>query len=433
MSKIFKQNSFESNVNGYAKSFPTVFKYSKNDILKDYNDKEYIDFFCGAGVLNYGHNNEYFKQEIIKFLNSDSPVHCLDMDTVVKLKFLEEFDKVILKPRNMNYKIQFPSPSGTNAVEAAIKLARKVTKRSKVVSFTNSYHGMTATSLALSASQEIKHLDIPSQDVIFFPYDGFMGEGINTMEYLSKMLKTKGSGNHLPAAIILETIQAEGGIKVASVEWLIELADFTKKNEIILIVDDIQVGCGRSGNFFSFERAGISPDIILLSKSISGFGLPLALVLLKPELDIWKSGEHNGTFRANNLSLCTATKALEYWKDDLFIKEMKVKSSLIETKLDECFNSCSQILDVRGCGMIWGVEFTTLELAEMVSTILFENGLIIETCGNEGQVVKLLPPLTITIENLMIGLNKLLDVVSDINKDYVNKEKFNLSPDMYSM
>ncbi len=417
-SNIYVQGNNESNVNGYAKSFPAIFKYSKNDILKDYNDKVYIDFFSGAGVLNYGHNNVHMKHEIIKFLDSDSPVHCLDMDTVMKLKFLEEFDKVILKPRDMNYKIQFTGPTGTNAVEAAIKLARKVTNRSKIVSFTNSFHGMTATSLALSASQEIKHNDIPSQDVIFFPYDGYMGAEIDTMDYISMMLKTKGSGNQLPAAIILETIQAEGGIKVASIEWLVKLTNFAKENGILLIVDDIQVGCGRSGDFFSFERAGISPDIILLSKSISGFGLPLALLLLKPELDVWKSGEHNGTFRANNLSLCTATKALDYWRDNVLIKDIKIKSDLIQNKLKECLDSCSHIVDVRGYGMIWGIEFTSCELAEMVSTILFEKGIIIETCGNTGQVVKILTPLTITMENLAIGLNKILDVVSKIDDSY---------------
>lgn len=407
-------NNNESNVNGYAKSFPTVFKYSDNDILRDHKNKEYIDFFSGAGVLNYGHNNKQMKDELIKFLNSGFPIHCLDMDTVIKLEFLEKFNKIILEPRNLNYKIQFPSPTGTNAVEAAIKLARKKTKRTKIISFTNSFHGMTATSLALSAGQENRHKDIPNQDVMFFPYDGYMGSNIDTVEYLSKMINTKGSGNQLPAAIILETIQAEGGVNVASVKWLISLADFAKQNDILLIVDDIQVGCGRSGTFFSFERAGIVPDIVLLSKSISGLGLPLALVLLKPELDIWKPGEHNGTFRANNLSLCTATKTLDYWIDNSFMDEVKTKSSLIETKLKEFSDNCSSVIDVRGYGMIWGVELIDNKLAEIVSKTLFENGIIIETCGNEGQVIKLLPPLTITIENLNIGLDKLLNTILKI-------------------
>lgn len=416
MENILKKASIESNVNGYAKSFPTIFNYSKGDILRDYNGKEYIDFFSGAGVLNYGHNNDLLKQEIIQFLQTDAPVHCLDMDTEIKLKFLSEFDKAILKPRNLNYKIQFPSPSGTNAVEAAIKLARKVTKRSKIVAFTNSYHGMTATSLALSGSQEIKHFDIPPQDVMFFPFDGFFGPEAETLDYMFKMLLTKGSGNQLPAAIILETIQAEGGVKIASNEWLVKLEKFTKENGILLIIDDIQVGCGRSGKFFSFERAGISPDIILLSKSISGFGLPLSLLLLKPELDIWKSGEHNGTFRANNLSLCTATKTLDYWKNDTLVNEMISKTDLIRKVLLECKNEFNHVVDVRGIGMIWGIEFKDCETAEEISTVLFEDGLIIETCGNHGQVVKLLPPLTISLENLNVGLEKVKNVIRNFKE-----------------
>lgn len=426
MKNNFNQLDIESNVSGYSKSFPTVFKHSKNDILTDYKNKEYIDFFSGAGALNYGHNNEIIQEELINFLESDYPVHCLDMDSVKKLNFLERFDEVILKPRGFNYKVQFPSPSGTNAVEAAIKLARKVTKRSKILSFSNSFHGMTATSLALSGSQEKKHKNIPPQDVMFFPFDGFLGPNVDTMDYLSKIVKTKGSGFELPAAIILETIQAEGGIKIASKEWLVKLEKFAADNGILLIVDDIQVGCGRTGNFFSFERTGITPDIVLLSKSISGFGLPLSLVLLKPELDIWSPGEHNGTFRANNLALCAATKALDYWVNDSFTKEIVEKSNTIRKTLKDYLYNSSSIVSIRGLGMIWGVEFVDGEVARNISKMLFEDGMIIETCGENGQVIKLLPPLTITNENLRFGLEKFKAVIDKLenNLELVTEDKY---------
>ena len=276
---------------------------------------------------------------------------------------------------------------------------------------------MTASSLALSGSQETKHNDIPSQDILFFPFDGFLGENIDTVEYMSKMIVTEGSGNELPAAIILETIQAEGGIKVANVAWLQNLQKFANENGILLIVDDIQVGCGRTGTFFSFERAGIQPDIVLLSKSISGFGLPLSLVLMKPELDIWKPGEHNGTFRANNLSLCGATSALDYWADTTFSNTIRGKAAIIETKLQEILQKGEAVVAIRGLGMIWGIEFETGEQATQVSKVLFEQGMIIETCGNRGQVVKLLSPLTIIEENLEKGLEKLAAVI------YKRKEK----------
>ncbi len=413
MISTYKKNDNESNVSGYSRSFPTVFKYSNNDILVDTNDKEYLDFFSGAGALNYGHNNTLIKDEILKFLEGNAPVHCLDMDSVMKIKFLKKFERVILKPRGLDYKVQFPSPSGTNAVEAAVKLARKITRRSKVVSFTNSFHGMTASSLALSGSQEHKQKNIPSQDVIFFPFDGFMGSDVDTMDYISKMLTSTGSGVEMPAAIILETIQAEGGIKVASKSWLQKLEKFTKENDIILIVDDIQAGCGRTGNFFSFERAGIQPDIVLLSKSISGYGIPLSLLLMKPELDIWSPGEHNGTFRANNLALCAATKALDYWVNNSFVKEIQVKSNIIAEKLTQ-LSLHKAIVDIRGIGMMWGIEFENGIIASKISKSLFENGMIIETCGNVGQVVKLLAPLTITVENLEKGLHMIEKTVYQV-------------------
>lgn len=419
MNTVKTNQTNESNVSGYSKSFPTTFKYAKNDILINDNGVEYLDFFSGAGALNYGHNNDNIKNGILEFLASDAPVHCLDMDSVMKLKFLKKFHDVILEPRGFNYKVQFPSPSGTNAVEAAIKLARKVTKRKKIVSFTNSFHGMTASSLALSGSQETKHNDIPSQDILFFPFDGFLGENIDTVEYMSKMIVTEGSGNELPAAIILETIQAEGGIKVANVAWLQNLQKFANENGILLIVDDIQVGCGRTGTFFSFERAGIQPDIVLLSKSISGFGLPLSLVLMKPELDIWKPGEHNGTFRANNLSLCGATSALDYWADTTFSNTIRGKAAIIETKLQEILQKGEAVVAIRGLGMIWGIEFETGEQATQVSKVLFEQGMIIETCGNRGQVVKLLSPLTIIEENLEKGLEKLAAVIYKLKEKEV--------------
>jgi diaminobutyrate-2-oxoglutarate transaminase len=401
----------ESGVNGYAAVFPAEFKTASGEIITDSEGREYLDFFSGASVMNYGHNNPKLKRAAISFLENDRLVHCLDMDTVMKRSFLDKFLSTILRPRGLDYHVQFSGPTGTNAVEAAIKLARGFTRRKKVVAFTNSFHGMTATSLALSASQEDKQSTIPSQDVIFFPYDQYLDEYVDSFEYLKGMILTKGSGVGLPAAIILETVQAEGGINIARNKWLQDMRLFTEKYNIVLIVDDIQVGCGRAGDFFSFERAGIVPDIVLLSKSISGFGLPLALVLIKPELDIWRPGEHNGTFRANNLSICTATEALDFWEGEAFKKAIASKSYAIRQSLDNLLQSSEHVTAVRGIGMIWGIEFRDRESARKVSKQLFHNGMIIETCGNKGQVIKLLPPLTISEENLNRGLDMITDNV----------------------
>jgi diaminobutyrate-2-oxoglutarate transaminase len=412
----------ESNVNTYARVFPTTFQSAEGDILIDSTGKKYLDFFCGAGALNYGHNHPGMKQAITSFLESNAIVHCLDMNSVVKKNFLDKFNAVILKPRGLNYKVQFAGPTGTNAVEAAVKLARIATGRKKVVSFTQSFHGMTATSLALSGCLEDKHHVNPSQDIVVFPYDQFLGKDVDTAAYLEKMIATAGTGVGLPAAIIMETVQAEGGVNVASNKWLQDIRKFTRKHGILMIVDDIQVGCGRTGNFFSFERAGIVPDVVLLSKSISGFGLPLSLVLIKPEWDVWKPGEHNGTFRSNNLSLCTATEALEFWKTGDLERSMSAKTRLIGNTLHELKKNSHLIVDIRGIGLIWGIEFVNGEIADAIAGNLFNQGMLIETCGNDGQVIKLLPPLTISMKNLEIGLSKLADNITASAQQVASEE-----------
>jgi diaminobutyrate-2-oxoglutarate transaminase len=414
----------ESNVNAYARVFPAVFDTAEGDIVIDKEGKRYIDFFSGAGTLNYGHNHRQFKQAVYSFLERNAVVHCLDMDSVMKDIFLEKFETIILKPRGLDHKVQFSGPTGTNAVEAAIKLARIVTKRRKIISFTHSFHGMSATSLALSGSREEQHKINPAQDVLFFPYDGFLGERTDTIGYLKKMILTEGSGCELPAAIILETVQAEGGVNVASSGWLQELRDFTQQNGILLIVDDIQVGCGRTGAFFSFERAGIVPDIILLSKSISGFGLPLSLVLIKPQFDLWKQGGHTGTFRSNNLSLCTAAEALDFWKDDLLRNKTAIHEKCIRERLDLMVARSGHVKEIRGIGMIWGIEFFSSVLASGISRTLFDQGMIIETCGNKDQVLKLLPPLTISEMHLQEGLQMLESAIENIGAaDHIPLEK----------
>ncbi len=409
----------ESNVNSYAKMFPAVFESADGDFMTDIKGKKYLDFFCGAGALNYGHNDASFKNAILRFLDRNHVVHCLDMDTLMKDTFLEKFNEYILRPRNLNYHVQFSGPTGTNAVEASIKLARKVTGRRKVVAFTNSFHGMTATSLALSGCLEDYQKNLPSQDVLFFPYEGYLGENVDTFEYLEKMISTSGSGVDVPAAIILETIQAEGGVNIASQGWLKRLRKFTREHEIVLIVDDIQVGCGRTGTFFSFERCGIKPDIVLLSKSISGFGLPLSLVLIDPSIDVWKPGEHNGTFRGNNLSLCTATEALNYWKDDSFSERIGVRAELVEHSLQQLKNLTPHVADVRGVGMIWGIEMMDGTSAKQVVTSLFRKGMLAETCGNHDQVIKIMPPLTVSDENLRHGLDMIHQEVVALEKSVV--------------
>lgn len=325
----------ESNVRSYCRSFPTTFARAEGAELFNREGKRFIDFFAGAGALNYGHNEPHLRDELVKYIMSGGVTHSLDMATEAKVAFLESIESRLLKPRGLEYKVLFPGPTGTNAVETAVKLARKATGRTEVLAFTNAFHGMTLGALALSGNAEKRAgAGVPLPFTSRAPFASYGTDDIDTLRHLRTLLEDGSSGVDLPAAIIVETVQAEGGVNVASDKWLRGLAKLTKELDILLIVDDIQVGCGRTGGFFSFERAGIKPDIVCLSKSLSGFGLPLSLVLLREELDVFEPGEHNGTFRGHNLAFVTARAALErYWQDDELTKSVREKAAIARARM----------------------------------------------------------------------------------------------------
>jgi len=396
----------ESQVRGYCRSFPTVFAQARGARLTDVEGRSYVDFFSGAGALNYGHNDPWMKQELIRYLTDDGIVHGLDMATVAKARFLEALEDVVFVPRGLDYRVQFPGPTGTNAVEAALKLARKVTGRDTIISFTNAFHGMTLGSLAITGNAfKRRGAGVPLTLGDTMPFDGYLGDDVDTLDYLDALMSDEGSGVDLPAAVILETTQAEGGINVASDPWLRRLERICREHEILLVVDDIQVGCGRTGPFFSFEAAGIKPDMVTLSKSLSGYGLPLAVVLIRPELDQWEPGEHNGTFRGHNPAFVTGAAALDYWLDDTFQSETLRKAETVSRHLAKVASKHEEIGEVRGRGLIQGLAFSADGVANRASGAAFERGLIVETAGAGDEVLKLLPPLTTSDEDLEAGLD----------------------------
>jgi len=402
-------NRLESEVRGYCRSYPTVFTTARGAEIFNEDGDRYLDFLAGAGSLNYGHNNPIIKKAVMKFLEDDCLLHGLDMHTAVKREFLETFEKQLLFPLEMDYKVQFTGPTGTNAVEAALKLARNITGRTNIISFTNGFHGVSLGSCAATGNSHFRDsAGVPLNYTTFMPYAGYFGSEADTLAYLRKFLEDSSSGVDLPAAIIVETIQGEGGVNVASYTWLQELRTICDQYEILMIVDDIQVGCGRTGCFFSFEEAGLTPDIVTLSKSLSGYGLPFSLVLMKSELDQWEPGQHNGTFRGNNLAFVAATEALRtYWQDNELTKQVKAKGYTMRKRLEEIAAQYGEVdLDVRGRGMIQGVSCKQCtELCDAVSAEAYKRGLIVETSGAEDHVLKLLPPLTIEDELLEEGLD----------------------------
>ncbi|MCB1019373.1 MAG: diaminobutyrate--2-oxoglutarate transaminase [Bryobacterales bacterium] len=405
-------NQLESNVRSYCRSFPVVFDEARWSTLVDEQGREYIDFLAGAGTLNYGHNNPILKQALLDYLEADGIVHGLDMATKAKTAFLTALRDVILQPRGMDYKVQFTGPTGANAVEAALKIARNATGRANVISFTNGFHGVTLGAVSATANSHYRDATgMPPSGVSFLPFDGYLGPDQDTTEYLERVLADSSSGVDHPAAVIVETVQGEGGLNVASLDWLRKLQAICRKHEILLIVDDIQAGCGRTGTFFSFEKAGIEPDIITMSKSLSGYGLPFSIVLLKPELDHWKPGEHNGTFRGHNLAFVTAAAAIrEYWRNDDFANEIQAKGRIVREAL-EAMAKGREGLSARGRGMMQGLDCSSGELAGRITKQAFEKGLVIETSGSEGQVVKCLAPLTTSEGQLREGLRILAECV----------------------
>jgi diaminobutyrate-2-oxoglutarate transaminase len=403
----------ESNVRSYCRSFPAIFVKAEGHILVDQMGRQYIDLLSGAGTLNYGHNNPTIIRPICDYLESHGIVHSLDLYTAAKAEFISAFQEHILCRRGLRYKMQFPGPTGTNAVEAALKLARKCTGRSSIVAFTNAFHGMSLGSLAATANPAKRAgAGVPMGHVTFMPYDGHLGSsGFDTIDYLESMLLRAGSGLDVPAAILVETIQGEGGLQVASPSWLCRLQSLCRELGALLIVDDIQAGCGRSGAFFSFEGTGIEPDIVCLSKSLSGSGLPMSLVLLRPEIDVWGPGEHNGTFRGNNLGFVGATAAIEaYWSNGAFEQVIHRRAAMMRDELESIARALpAGAVRVKGRGMMIGLEFTPPGLASSISEDLFRDGIIAETCGAHDQVLKLLPPLTIPDEELRHVMSLIYD------------------------
>ncbi len=400
----------ESQVRSYCRSYPTIFAGASGSVVKDTFGRPFIDFLSGCASLNYGHNDPDMKRALIEHIEVDGIAHGLDLFTTAKTAFLEAFVTHILQPRRLDHRVQFTGPTGANAVEAALKLARKITGRTNVVAFTNGYHGVTLGALATTGNRGNRiGPSLGLGGVSRFPFDGYLGDSVDTADLLERMLDDPSGGIDPPAAIIVEAVQGEGGLNVARTGWLRRVAETARRHGALLILDEVQAGCGRAGDFFAFEESGIVPDLITLAKSLSGFGLPMSVLLLRPDHDVWSPGEHNGTFRGNNHAFITARVAVEkFWSDGSFAEEVADKAVLLRERLATI---CDQVpgARVKGRGMIQGIDFGSGAVATEVTRRCQEAGLIIETSGPNGEVVKVLAALTIPPELFSRGLDILED------------------------
>ncbi len=413
LSKTSVFHKLESEVRGYCRRFDAVFTTANGSIIRDIDGREYIDFLAACGALNYGHNDPDMAAALVTHITANGIAAGLDLFSAVKAEFLDRFNGLILEPRGLDYRVQFTGPTGTNAVEAAMKLSRKVTGRTNIVAFTNSFHGVSMGALAATGNRHHR-MGMLLPGVSRAPYEGYFGPGLDTVGYLDQLLSDPSSGIDLPAAILLETVQGEGGLNVASRSWIQRMAALAKAHGALLIIDDVQAGCGRTGKFFSFEEMEIVPDLVVLSKSISGFGLPMAIVLVKPEFDLWEPAEHNGTFRGNSHAFVTSRVALEkFWCDSRFSRRIADRASIVTTYLRHISNLVPEA-GLKGRGMLQGISMGSGDLADKICRLCFKKGLMIETAGAHDEVIKIMAPLTTPVNLLKKGLEILQEATSEV-------------------
>lgn len=420
---ITRQDSTESNARSYPRKFPFALAKAKGSWVQDVEGNQYLDFLCGAGTLALGHNYPEINQAMIDLLAGDFPLHTLDLTTAVKDEFIHTLLSLLPSPLRENAKIQFCSPSGTDATDAALKLCKTATGRSSIIAFQGGYHGMGHGALActgnLSAKSKINGL-MPEVQFMPLPYSyrcpfGLGGEkGLDAAcAFFERTLKDPESGVKKPAAVIIEPVLGEGGVIPVPFKFMQTIRRVTEELDIPMIVDEIQCGIGRTGKFYAFEYSGIVPDVILSSKAVGG-SQPLAVVIYNKKLDVWTPGAHAGTFRGNQLAMKTGTILIKKVSEPDFLSDVKRKGQIIIDRLTALKNRVSIIGDVRGLGLMIGVEFIdpnggkdimgkflpSGEIASKVQKLCFENHFIMEKGGRNGSVMRCLCALNVTDEEI---------------------------------
>ena len=398
------RRAVESKVNYYGSKYPIVFSSAKGSWLFARNGERFLDFFSAAGSLNYGHNHPVLMEAVLEYMTRNGVVQSLDLHTEARTNFLDTLERTILSPRNLDWRVQFPGPTGTNAIEAGLKLAQKVTGKTGFLAATGGFHGMTLGAMSISdrlRSQEYAELGI--NDLRFVEFVTCS----NDRSAIDSTLNVIESHQETVAAFIVETVQGEGGLSVASEDWIRDVAVACRDAGILLFIDDIQAGCGRTGSFFSFDHVGIEPDIVAVSKSLSGIGTPFSALLFKRELDTWSPGEHSGTFRGNNIGFVSGAVALnEFWNSGRFAREIGEKSASFRDALFGVIRDFDPSkVSLKGTGFMTGYSFADAELANAIREMLFGKNVICETCGPDESVLKLFPPLNAEWGELEMGVN----------------------------
>ncbi|MEH6433768.1 diaminobutyrate--2-oxoglutarate transaminase [Massilia sp. DD77] len=413
------QAARESNARSYPRRLPLAIARAEGIHVTDMDGKTYVDCLAGAGTLALGHNHPVVVDAIKAALDSKLPLHTLDITTPVKEAFVDELFASLPPEFASQARVHFCAPTGADGVEAAVKLAKIATGRSGILSFHGGYHGSTHAAMSLSGSLHQK-IDIPGlmPEVQFLPYPyayrcPFGAGGARCQQlsahYIRSLLADPESGVRPPAAMIVEVVQGEGGVVAAPNEWLREIRRITEEHGILLIVDEVQTGFGRTGKLFAFEHAGIVPDIVVMSKAIGG-SLPLSVLLYRKQFDVWKPGAHIGTFRGNQLAMAAGLASLKHLRSENLAQHAAQRGAQLMERLSALHRAFPAIGDVRGRGLMIGVEIVdghgrsdTLgqpladpALASAIQRACFQRGLILELGGRHSSVVRFLPPLIVS-------------------------------------
>ncbi|WP_231886090.1 diaminobutyrate--2-oxoglutarate transaminase [Bordetella ansorpii] len=414
---LANQQARESSARSYPRRIPLALRQGAGIYLEDVEGRVFIDCLAGAGTLALGHNHPVITEAIQAVLDSGAPLHTLDLTTPTKDRFMADLFDMLPAGMAADAKVQFCSPSGSDAIEAAMKLVRIATGRAGMVAFSGAYHGMTQGALAMMGSLGPKRAlhGIP-QNVQFapYPYDyrcpfGLGGQaGVRAgLHYLETLLSDPESGVPTPAGVVVEPVQGEGGVIPAPDAWLRGLRDATARHDVPLIVDEVQTGFGRTGRMFAIEHAGVTPDVLVLSKAIGG-ALPLSVVVYRGGLDAWKPGAHAGTFRGNQLAMAAGSAAMRFIRDEGLPQHAADMGERLAAHLRALREDVPALGDVRGRGLMLGVEIVQAdargadgppaaapELAQRLQALCLRHGLILELGGRHGSVVRFLPPLII--------------------------------------
>ena len=442
-----RQRLVESGAVSYPRRLPVAVRRASGSHVEDLDGNVFLDFLTGAGSLPLGHGHP----EVLAAATRQMASHChgLDFPSEAKQQFTAGM-LATLPPDMRDYKVHFCAPTGADAIEAALKLCKLYTRADEVISFQGGYHGCTTGAMSVTGLRSAKqHVGNRMPGVHFFPYShcsacplGLQKKdcAVNCIGLLEHALDDPNSGLGRPAAVLLEMVQGEGGVVPAQPEFVRRLRAVTARHQIPLVVDEIQTGCGRTGTWFAFEQYGIEPDVVVVSKGLSGLGLPVSLMFYRRKMDVWTAGAHIGTFRGNQVAFAAGVAALEVYARERVLDNVRRRGRELKDGLEDLARTHALVRNVRGLGLMLGFDVVdpatgrpSRPMAALFQSAALARGLILELGGRDDTVVRLLPALNLTAQDLQVALRIVREVAAELMRRHRTAEVAEAGPVEYSI